>query len=386
MNAEEIINRILSARMDVSREEILQRIKGKKTAAGGFLTDETAARLVALELGVEASQDFVHSKEIPISDLVFGLNNVTVTGRVLIAYPMRTFARKNGVAGQIGHLLIADRTGTLRILLWNDKAALVRDGKIKQGEIVRVLHGYVREARDGQLELHLGQRGELEISPQDTKEDDYPKVESLMERIVRVTKKKKKANVAGTVENVSQVTVFQRADGSEGRVCRITLRDATAQITVVFWNNKVDTLDGVRVGDRLQVVDAKVKERIDGQLELHVENRTFVERLPPISEEAVKIGGLKEEGELVVVEGIVRTTPMKKEVTTGRNEKVMVASFELEDDSGRIWVSAWREHAETAAQLVVGVRVRIRDAYVRKGFNGALEISTRASSRIEVLA
>jgi replication factor A1 len=386
MSVEEIIECIISARTDVSREAILQKIKEKKSVAGGFLTDETAARLVASELNVDVAQELFHPKEMPIGELVLGLNNVTVIGRVLVAYPMQTFARKNGSMGRFGHLLLADETGTLRILLWNDKAGLVADDKVKQGQVVRVLHGYVREARDGQFELHLGQRSELEINPQDVKEDNYPKMESFMEKIGKITKKKKKANVMGTVMSVSQVTDFQRVDGSEGKVCRVTLRDATGQITAVFWNDRVDTLDGVQVGERLQVIDARVKEKVDGQLELHVENRTFVERLPPAVEEIVKINSLKEEGAPVVVEGFVRTTPVRREVTTSGNEKVMVASFELEDDSGKIWVSAWRKHAETAVQLAVGTRVRIKDAYVRKSFNGAPEISTRASSRIEVLA
>ena len=380
-----MIERILSARTDVSREEILQRIKRKKSAAGGLLTNETAARLVALELGVEAAQELFHPKEIPIGDLVFGLSDVTVTGRILIAYPMQTYARKNGVEGQFGHLLIADKTGTLRILLWNDKAEFVRNGKLKQGQIVRVLHGYIREARDGQLELHLGQRGELQIDPQDVREDYCPETESFMEKIGKITKKRRKANVIGTVQNVSQVTVFQRADGTEGKVCRVTLRDLTGQIVAVFWNEKVDILDGVQVGDRLQVIDAKVKEKIDGQLELHAENRAYVERLLPIAEKVVKIGSLEKEGGLIVVEGVVRTEPVKREVTTSKNEKVAVASFELEDDSGKIWVSAWRKHAETAKQLAVGARIRIKDAYVRKGFGDSLEISTGAFSKIEIL-
>jgi hypothetical protein len=120
-------------------------------------------------------------------------------------------------------------------------------------------------------------------------------------------------------------------------------------------------------------------------LELHVENRAYVERMPPVAEEALKIGTLEREEEAVTVAGVVRTKPAKREVTTGKSEKVAVASFELEDDSGRIWVSAWRKHAEIAGQLTVGTRITIKDAYVRKGFGDALEISTRASSKIEIV-
>lgn len=385
MSADEIIDCIVSARIDVSREEILRRIREKRSAAGGFLEDETAARLVASELGINVAPKLFHPKEIPIDKLVLGLNDVTIMGRVLIAYPAQKYVRKNGATGQFGHLIIADNTGTIRVLLWNDKAGIVEEGKIKQAQIVRIHHGYVREASDGQMELHLSQRGELDVDPQGVKEDSFPRIESLMEKIGKITKKKKRVSVTGTVLTVSSVAGFQRADESEGKVCRATLRDTTGQIVVVFWNDKVATLEGVQVGDRLQVIDAKVKERIDGQLELHVENRAFVERLPLILDEAVKISSLQKEGGSISVEGVIRTTPMEREVTTSRDEKVKIASFELEDSSGKIWVSAWRKHAETVGQLAVGTRIRIKDAYVRKGFGDALEISTRASSTVEVL-
>jgi len=385
MSIEEIIEQILTARPDFSREEILQKIMAKKSAAGGFLTEETAARLVASELGIEITQELLHFKEIPISDLVSSLNNVTVTGRVLIAHQTQTYNRKDETEGQLARLLIADKTGTLRILLWNDKAELVRNRKLQQGQIVRVLHGYVREARDGDLELHLGQRGELQINPSDVKESNYPETSSFMTKIGKITGKQKKANVIGTVQSISQVTAFQRRDGAEGKVLRMMLEDATGQITAVFWNDQVDAVNDVQIGDRLEIMDAKVKERIDRRLELHVENRVHVVRLSPLPEEVVKIESLEKESGPITLEGVVRIKPLKKEVTTARGEKINVTAFELDDASGKIWVSAWREHAEVAEHLTVGTRIKIKNAYVRKGFGDNLEITTRASSKIEVL-
>ncbi|HML03516.1 MAG TPA: OB-fold nucleic acid binding domain-containing protein [Candidatus Bathyarchaeia archaeon] len=386
MSADEIINCILSTRIDTSREEILRRIKEKRSAAGGFLEDETAARLVASEFGVTFAPRLFHAREIPIDKLVLGLNDVTVMGRVLVAYPAQKYVRKNGTMGQFGHLLIADDTGTIRVLLWNDKAGIMEEGKIKQAQIVRIIHGYVREANDGQLELHLSQRSELDVDPQGVKDDRFPKIESLMEKIGKITKKKKKVSIIGTVLSVSSITGFQRADKSEGKVCRATLKDCTGQIVVVFWNDKVAVLEDVQIGDRLQVIDARVKEGIDGQLELHVEKRAFVEKLAPIKDEVAKISSLQKEGILVSIEGVIRTAPVEREVTTSRGEKIKVASFELEDSSGKIWVSAWRKHAEIVGQFVAGSKIRIRDAYVRKGFGDSLEISTRAASTVEVLS
>jgi replication factor A1 len=385
MSADEIIDCILSTRIDVSREEILRRMKEKRSAAGGFLEDETAARLVGSELGINFAPRLFNSREIPIDKLVLGLSDVTIMGRVLVAYPAQKYVRKNGTTGQFGHLLIADNTGTIRVMLWSDKAGIVEEGKIKPAQIIRVRHGYVREANDGQLELHLGQRSELEIDPLRIKEDYFPRIESLMEKIGKITKKKKNASILGTVLSVSPVSGFQRTDQSEGKVCRVMLKDCTGRIVVVFWNDKVAVLEGVQMGDRLQVIDARVKEGIDGRLELHVEKRAFVEKLTLTEDEVVKISDLQKEGALVSVEGIIRTKPVEREVTTSRDEKVKIASFELEDGSGKIWVSAWRKHAETVGQLVAGTKIRIIDAYVRKGFGDSLEISTRASSTVEVL-
>jgi len=313
MSTDEIIDCIVSARIDMSREEILRRIREKRSVAGGFLDNETAARLVASELGINFAPKLFHPKEIPIDKLVLGLNDVTIMGRVLVAYPAQKYIRKNGVTGQFAHLLIADSTGTIRVLLWNNKAGIIEEGKIRRSQIVRVRHGYVRDANDGQLELHLSQRSELDVNPEGVEEDSFPRIEGLMEKIGRITKKKKKVSVTGTVLGVSPVKGFQRADESEGKVCRATLRDYTGQIVAVFWNDKVAVLEGVQIGDRLQVIDARVKERIDGQLELHVENRTFVERLPQIVDEAVKISSLQKEAGPVSVEGVIRTTPVERD-------------------------------------------------------------------------
>lgn len=384
MSVEEIVELILSACVS-TREEVWRKIREKQKTAGGFLTDETAARLVASELGVEVEQTLVNRGEIPIGELVLGLNNVSVVGRVVFVYPLQDYARKNGKESQFARLIVADKTGVLSVFLWDDKANLVSDDKVRRGQIVRILHGYIREARNGQLELHLGNRGEVNVNSQDAEEENYPAVESFLEKIGKLTKSKEKASVAGKVESVSSLKVFQRQDKSEGMVLRSSLKDASGRITVVFWNSKADALKDLQVGERLQIIDAKVKERNDGSLELHAENRAYVERLPPLVEDCSKIGSLVMEDEPVTVEGVVKTKPVKREVPTARSEKVMVATFELEDDSGRIWVSAWRKQADIAEQLTVGARVRLKNVYVRRGFGDAFELATRVSSHVEVM-
>jgi hypothetical protein len=56
----------------------------------------------------------------------------------------------------------------------------------------------------------------------------------------------------------------------------------------------------------------------------------------------------------------------------------------LRDDSGRIWVSAWRKHAEKTSNLKIGDKITIKNAYVKKGFGDQLEITTRNTTTIDV--
>ena len=155
MSLEKIIKQILSSRPDLKRQEVLEMIEGKKEGAGEFFTDETAARIVASEVGVEIVQKPLRL-EILIQDLVSGLNDATVTGRVITVYPPKTYPRRDWTEGKFARLLITDKSGTLKVVLWDDKTALVETGKFEQGQIIKVSHGYVREGLDGKLELHLG--------------------------------------------------------------------------------------------------------------------------------------------------------------------------------------------------------------------------------------
>jgi replication factor A1 len=278
MGSEKIVEQILSSRPDLTRQELHKMIEKKKEGVGEFFTDETAARIVASELGVEIVQKPLQL-EILIQDLVSGLNDVTVAGRVVTVYPLKTFTRRDLTEGKFARLLIADRSGTLKVVLWDDKTDLVETGKFEQGQIIKVSHGYVREGLDGKLELHVGSRGNIQISQPDTTGTKYP----LLTRWVK------------------------------------------------------------------------------------------------------KVADIKEEGGPITVEGNISTTPTLRQVVTSRNEKVAVASFELRDNTGKIGVSAWRKLAEVVKGLAVGTRIKIKNAYVRRGFADQLELTSRSFTSIDIL-
>jgi len=382
MTIEKIIEQILSKRPEISRKEILERLEKEKKKASGFISDDTLMRMIAAEFDVEIPKAEVSTLSLLIKDLVPSLNNIAITGRAIAVFPPKTFrGNKNG---RFSSLLVADRSGILRVVLWNDKANIVESGKIKAGQIVRFSHGYTREDSNGQVELHIGERGDVEINPEDVKAGDYPTVSTFSTKIGQLTQthKNRKVNVIGVVKELFSASTFKRKDSSSGKVMRFTLADETGEIPVVAWNEKAENLEKMlKKSIKLQVVNATVKKATSGTMELHVNTGTYVEMFEP-AEEFWKIIALKEGLNNINIKGEVATKPIQREVKTSNGELVKLTIFELKDETGRVWVSAWRKHADLVKDLKIGNEIMIKDAYVKKGFGEQLEIFTRDKTSI----
>ncbi|MEM2936615.1 MAG: OB-fold nucleic acid binding domain-containing protein [Candidatus Bathyarchaeia archaeon] len=374
MGLDEVVQLILSVRKGLTREEVLRLVEEKKREAEGYFTDEGAARVVASDLGVDVPQKPFRSKVL-IRDLISGLSDVTVTGRVITVYPPKVFLRSDGTRGKVARLLIADESETLRVALWDDKADLVEAGKIEGGQIVRFSHGYTREGLDGRLELQMGLRGDIQVSPPEAVEKEYPPVTKFFQKIGDITKEHRRVNVLGVVERVNPPSTFKRRDGTEGKVQRVQLRDESGRITVVFWDQKVEELGDMEKGTYLQIMDAEVKKNVDGQLEIHTRNGTQIEkirgessRLGPLPFRFLKIGELKPKMRDIDLLARVTHTGEIREFPRRYGEMGRVATLLIGDETGSIRLNLWEDKVETAKKIQSGNILLIQGAYTRERF------------------
>ena len=203
----------------------------------------------------DAEVDVQFQDTYAIEDLSLGLSDVNCKGLVLDAESVRTFDRDDGSEGRVANLVIGDETGRVRVTLWDDMAD--RAAEIEPGTAVEVVDGYVRE-RDGDLELHVGERGAVEeldevveYDPDATPIDGVEIGETV--------------DLAGVVRAVDPKRTFERDDGSEGQVRNLRLQDETGDIRVALWGEKAD-LD-VAPGDELAVADAEIQDGWQDDLE-----------------------------------------------------------------------------------------------------------------------
>jgi ssDNA-binding replication factor A large subunit len=152
-NYEQLVEKIAeSAKLSV--DDILRKIEAKKAKLSGLVSKEGAAQIVAAELGINFDKE-----KMQLSQIVHGMKRVNVIGKVLEIYPVREF-NKNGKEGKVASFLMADESGSARIVMWDtNHIALVEKGEIKKDSVLEINNG---SARNG--ELHLSSFSDIKKS------------------------------------------------------------------------------------------------------------------------------------------------------------------------------------------------------------------------------
>jgi hypothetical protein len=182
MSPEDVIDQILQKRPDIERQQILNRLAVAKDMTGGLIAESSLLRMIAAELGVDvANEDGTFNRRLSLGHMVAGLNNATVTGRIVAVYPVKTF--EGAKPGKFASVTIVDNDGVLRVILWNEKADFVELGKLQVGQIVKFAHGYTKADRFGVAELHLGDRSQVDLDPANVDSADYPSISKFATKI-----------------------------------------------------------------------------------------------------------------------------------------------------------------------------------------------------------
>ena len=88
MKLDEMVKKI-SGETGIKEEEILDRIEQKRKELGGLITLEGAAHIVANELGINLFEKLSDIIELKIENIIPGMRNVDVIGRVLRIFHQR---------------------------------------------------------------------------------------------------------------------------------------------------------------------------------------------------------------------------------------------------------------------------------------------------------
>ncbi|MGC8812270.1 MAG: DUF2240 family protein [Candidatus Aenigmatarchaeota archaeon] len=281
---EKILEEIIK-RTNISKEELEKRIFSKQEELSGLISQEGAAYLVAKELGI----DLESRKRLEIKDIVAGMRNINIVGRVFRISNITKFKKADGGEGKVASVFIADSTGFVRLPLWNDQVKIVEEGLLKPGSAIQVVNGIAKENIFGDVEISLGKYGSIK----EVEAEGLPSLEeistSLFKRTERVSIKNLKPGnyeVKGTILHVFKNKLFfyvcpvcnSRVEESKCKehgeveavpelVISCILDDGTSNIRTVFFRETAEKLLGL-TAEELQSSEQSfdvVEERLLGK-------------------------------------------------------------------------------------------------------------------------
>lgn len=235
--------RAIAAAEELEWGDVL-RVKGRPTE--GYTGVEVSANRA--EPAPDTEIDVTLDPGTTIEGLSMGQYDVTISGQVLTTEPPHTFTRDDGSEGRVSNLLLGDETGRVRVALWDEQADSAEE--LSTGESIEIIDGSVSE-RNGQLELHVGDRGAIE--PIDEEIQFVPDATSIDSLELDQT-----VDLAGVIRSTDSKRTFERDDGSEGQVRNVRVQDQTGDIRVALWGDKAD-LD-LAPGDEALFADVEIQD------------------------------------------------------------------------------------------------------------------------------
>jgi len=159
----EVIDKI-KKETNLSDEEINSKIQEKIHNLEGLVSEEGAAYIVASELGVSLLNS-VTKNHFKVENISEGMRSVDIDGKVIRVFQPRHW-EKGKKKGTVASFVLADKTGTIRVVVWDDRVKLIADEKLKEGTIVRIKNAFAKKNNRGEREIHLSMNSQLILNPE----------------------------------------------------------------------------------------------------------------------------------------------------------------------------------------------------------------------------
>lgn len=264
----------------LSEEEIRNQINSKLQSLEGLVSEEGAAYIVASELNVSLFKD-AGSSTLKIKNVLAGMNNVEIVGKVLRLKQPTTFT-KNNKKGEVASMVIGDETGNIRVVIWDKRTEWIKNGKIREGMIVKIKDAYAKENSFSGREIHLNNRSKLILEPEGV---SIALAESQLSlKKISELNTEQKARILAAVVKIFRPRFYSACpickrkveETEEGAICP-EHKIVTPKLEMVFnmiLDDSTETIRAVafsRVAERLAGMGAEEAQEIltkDGEIQL----------------------------------------------------------------------------------------------------------------------
>ncbi|HJU35176.1 MAG TPA: hypothetical protein VJ695_08655 [Nitrososphaera sp.] len=272
---------LLRQHPELDPEQVRDLIDEKKRKVGaGYLTDQGALFLVAADLGV--SFDNISKMQTGLKDIYIGAKEATVVGRIMNIYPIHRFTKRDSnEQATTRTLVIYDKDARAKVKLWDKHTTIPDEMRLRAGDMIKIVKGYVRAGLDGKPVINLGNYSTIETMPDDS---SIPTIDSLTVTVDAVNSLQDNTVISGIVSSNPRVTDFVNPRGEVNKSLQLQLSDETGtrSLRAVIWNVDESTVPKVfKTGSKVQLIGVRVKQGNpqygSGDFEIHGDEGTILQ-------------------------------------------------------------------------------------------------------------
>ena len=271
---ENLIDKLLEQKPDLTREDVEEQIKQKKEKIGaGYLTDQGAIFLIASDYGVTLSEPL--KVEMSLKDLYAGAKEISLETRVLNLSPAKQFSRKDGSPFYLRTMTVYDTNSTASVKLWDEKANLPGIENLKPGDLIKIIKAYVKSDLDGSPTINIGSGSNIETT--DT-QSEIPSIDTITKDVGELQEGQKDLVISGVIDGIISGMEFTNSRGQPGKALRMRLKGKDGSgMRVVLWGKDESAIPNmISQSAKVRLLGAKVKSGNQG-LEIHGNDATIIE-------------------------------------------------------------------------------------------------------------
>ena len=338
----------------ITKEEFERRVETKIEECGDLVDEPTAAMLVIGELG---------RQHVKIRGLSGKSSLFSFFGKVMDKTEPKEFERKDGEKGWVATLLLADETGTTRVVLWDEKAGAAAD--IAVGDVLEIIGRHPGKSITEIYALALRKAScEIICSP--------PKNgvagESLSAEPV---------DLDALLIAREEIRTFSRRDGTTGEMMEIIIGDERGTARVVAWAPGL--FADILPGSSVHISGAKPDTRGAGRAYSLDEKSSVgvIDRV--ITVPFIPLCSVGEEG-IYSIRGEVREVKEPRSFTSRNGSQSWVRNIVVSDGKDELKVVLWGEKA--LIPVSPGDQVEVYHATAKPGRFGGIELGAGRGSSV----
>ena len=287
ISIDELYQKLLAS--GISEAELEKQVRHKESEFGGFMSTQGILFIIAKENGIFVQSPDVNEQQyenfeeeidydeftVALSELEEEMRNIVILGKILQIYEPREFSRKDGSVGKVASFLIGDNSQNMKVILWDDKVDIIKNEFFRGGELIRIIGAYCKKGRNNNLEVHLGKRGKIILSPEINNKKLKLRLDAIKDIIPSKRKSKRKftSKIKELVDGFNYITRIQgqikidlfkeitKKSGEKTFLLKLLLSDDSTSIPVLIWGmSAVEYLKVISDNDTVLISNVSVKQ------------------------------------------------------------------------------------------------------------------------------